>query len=217
MLAVQPCNPEDAPTLATIHQECFTAPIEQRLWPPVPEMHAWWSTVFVQKMRSPKSRLMKVVDTEKGDAIVGFLDWKVPATPVPSSAGGDGVNGEKKEEKDEEEEEFPPFPPCVDGAMFGALMDDLHAKEAAIMASRPFWYLNILATKPSYRRQGVASKLVEWGVQQADAAGVEMFVVSSTMARGVYLKHGFEMVVEGEGLDGFVPWFMLRKITKGSS
>ena len=78
--------------------------------------------------------------------------------------------------------------------------------------------LNILGTKPEYRRRGVASDMIKWGVDRADEEGLEAFVISAPMARPVYLKHGFELVLEGEDLGGehgtFVPGYMLRKPRK---
>lgn len=69
----------------------------------------------------------------------------------------------------------------------------------------------MLGTKPEYRRRGVASGMIEWGTSRADKEGLETFVVSAPGARPVYLKHGFELAIEGEDLGNFVPWYMVRK------
>lgn len=71
----------------------------------------------------------------------------------------------------------------------------------------------MLGTKPEYRRRGVASGMIEWGTSRADKEGLETFVVSAPGARPVYLKHGFELAIEGEDLGNFVPWYMVRKPT----
>ncbi|PWY89199.1 acyl-CoA N-acyltransferase [Aspergillus heteromorphus CBS 117.55] len=246
MLTLTPCTPTDAPALATLHTTCFSSPFEQRVWPPVPEMHAWWTAVFAQRLRSPRTCFMKVVDSERGDEMVGFGEWGVP-DPVHSGStasspgsggsgsgsnsggsweGGDGHddagNGiedpqdQVKQGDEEEEEEYPPLPACADAELFGTMIADLKGKMQQIMGGRGFWYISLLATNPQYRRRGIASTLMQWGMQEADAAGMEMFVVSSPMARGVYMKYGFELAVEGEGVEGegvegMRPWFMVRK------
>jgi predicted acetyltransferase len=71
--------------------------------------------------------------------------------------------------------------------------------------------LNMLGTKPEYRRRGVASQMIKWGTNRADEEGIETFVVSAPGARAVYLKHGFELAREGEDMGDFVPWYMVRK------
>ena len=61
----------------------------------------------------------------------------------------------------------------------------------------------MLGTLPSYRRKGVASLLVDWGVQQADRDGLGCFVDASDEGVPVYRKFGFvgqvPFEVEGAG------------------
>ncbi|RAK95581.1 GNAT family N-acetyltransferase [Aspergillus ibericus CBS 121593] len=205
MLQTHPCTPSDAPALATLYLECFTSPFERHLWPDVPRMHEWWTTAFAGKLAQPdKFHTLKVIDTENGE-MVGFLEWKLPA-PVAA--------GEKGEE--EEEDEYPPYPEEVGGLeAWNRLLVEMGGNTGKVMGERRFYFLNILGTKPAYRRRGVASEMIRWGVDRADAEGVEAFVISAPMARPVYAKHGFELVLEGENLGGdlgeFVPGYMLRK------
>jgi predicted acetyltransferase len=64
--------------------------------------------------------------------------------------------------------------------------------------------LMILATHPDHRRQGAASKLLAWGIQEAQTKKVSITLFSSPMGLPLYRKNGFEQVglvhvqVEGE-------------------
>lgn len=46
-------------------------------------------------------------------------------------------------------------------------------------------------THPDYRRQGVADKLMQWGVEKADELGLEMWLNATPGAIALYKKHGF--------------------------
>ena len=56
--------------------------------------------------------------------------------------------------------------------------------------------LHIIFTHPDYRRQGVASLLLDWGTQKADEMGVEMWLDAGELGVPVYKKHGFVVVHE---------------------
>lgn len=51
--------------------------------------------------------------------------------------------------------------------------------------------LEILATTPKAQRRGVGTRLLEDGLREADAAGVQAVLVSSEMGESLYRKHGF--------------------------
>jgi hypothetical protein len=49
----------------------------------------------------------------------------------------------------------------------------------------------MLGTLDEYRRLGVATMLMQWGVEQADRDKLECFVDASDKGRPVYEKFGF--------------------------
>jgi ribosomal protein S18 acetylase RimI-like enzyme len=61
----------------------------------------------------------------------------------------------------------------------------------------------MIGTHPSYRRKGVASMLMDWGVQQADRDGLRCFVDASDQGVPLYKKYGFvgqePFTIPGEG------------------
>ncbi|GLA07966.1 hypothetical protein AnigIFM60653_009486 [Aspergillus niger] len=215
MLQQLPCTPSDADALATLYLQCFDQPVDQRLWPNTPEIHAWWVASFTRKLTEgvDKYHILKVIDTEKDDELVGFLEWKLPAPIQQDPAVSDTEKEEHADGEDPETQELlATYPSHVgDLELLKVTLEHFKTNVGAIMGERRFYYLNMLGTKPEYRRRGVASQMIKWGTTRADEEGIETFVVSAPGARPVYLKHGFELAREGEDMGDFVPWYMVRK------
>lgn len=73
----------------------------------------------------------------------------------------------------------------------------------------PHFLLSLLGTLPKFERQGLASRLIRWGLERADEMGVPAYVDSSPTGLKLYEKMGFracgEMMVDlgrFEGADG---------------
>lgn len=56
------------------------------------------------------------------------------------------------------------------------------------------WYMQLLVTHRSFRRQGAGSAIVEWGAARADAEGVHCGTESSPMGRPIYESFGFSEI-----------------------
>lgn len=56
--------------------------------------------------------------------------------------------------------------------------------------------LHIAFVKPEYRRRGIAKLCMEWGVRKADEQGLESWLDSSNLGRGLYPQFGFVHVTE---------------------
>jgi ribosomal protein S18 acetylase RimI-like enzyme len=55
--------------------------------------------------------------------------------------------------------------------------------------------LDYLAVGPDYQRQGIGSRLVESGIQQANKLGLEIFLVAmGGNALAMYQKYGFKLI-----------------------
>lgn len=92
------------------------------------------------------------------------------------------------------------------------------------MGERKHWYLELVGTRPEWQGKGAAGMLLRWGLERADADGVEAYLEASPKGRPIYEKFGFSeverLVVDleaiGEGKDvgdgekEFVEVFMVR-------
>lgn len=72
-----------------------------------------------------------------------------------------------------------------------AVMDEFHGRRVRYMAG-PHALLNICYTSPGYERRGVASALVEWGMERADKEGWRCFTEASPRGTPVYARLGFK-------------------------
>ena len=82
------------------------------------------------------------------------------------------------------------------------------------------WYLNVLATYPAFRRQGMAGRLLELAetrMRETGKRGISLIVADSNLAaRSLYASAGYEEVARRpmvkEGWDGpGSEWVLLRK------
>ena len=55
-------------------------------------------------------------------------------------------------------------------------------------------HLRALATKREFRQKGIATALIEWGLQRSRTTGLVAGVESSEMAKGLYGKLGFQTI-----------------------
>ena len=56
--------------------------------------------------------------------------------------------------------------------------------------------LHILAVHPSYHRLGLGTRLIQPGLEAADAAGAQTYIEASPFGLPLYLRHGWKPVDE---------------------
>ncbi|PYI14715.1 hypothetical protein BO99DRAFT_302714, partial [Aspergillus violaceofuscus CBS 115571] len=173
----------DAPALAALYFTCFTNAAHRRVFPPTPEMQAWWTANLRRKIASGRSVVLKVV--------------AVDADPLPAGAGsstdeGSGSGSERESDS------------SATGSGSGS--DDEADAEAGVgsgddadaSVGKEGTDLSILGTNPAYRGQGLGSRLLAWGIARARAEGRQIYLCASREGRSLYVRHGFVRVSEGE-------------------
>lgn len=66
---------------------------------------------------------------------------------------------------------------------------------AEVLGDEPHWFLAPLMTMPEFQGRGVATKLMNWAIEQADQKGGQpMYLESAPTARNVYMRFGFEPI-----------------------
>ncbi|KAF3480077.1 uncharacterized protein GIQ15_05424 [Arthroderma uncinatum] len=126
----------------------------------------------------PKAQWMKVVDTDADNKIVGAALWKIYET--------DPFEG-----YDEEKVVADWHPEGSMGRVVATGFLRGVTAPRAKMARRPHIFLNIAFTIPSYRRRGVGALFLQWGVDKADAMGLECWLDATDYGRPVYERYGF--------------------------
>ncbi|KAI1424923.1 acyl-CoA N-acyltransferase [Xylaria sp. FL1777] len=130
----------------------------------------------------PSSRWQKVVDTETGK-VVGGAAWNIYTT---------NPFEELHELHDMEVTWYPgdTSRTYVEKALENYGMPRYRA------AQRPHLYLFNIFTHPEYRRRGVGQQIMDWGMKQADALELELFLDATPHGKPLYEKNGFICIEE---------------------
>lgn len=74
------------------------------------------------------------------------------------------------------------------------------AVRSELVGEEPHWYLSLLLTWPEWQGRGVARRLLNWGIEQADAQTppMPMYLETSAKARAIYEHVGFSQQGEGK-------------------
>ena len=105
------------------------------------------------------------------------------------------------------------WPEDGDQELAALFFDDMWRKHKDIMGDRPHWYLELLSTRNEYQRKGIGRILLQWGIDKADADGLECYLGSTPQGKGLYEKFGFKEVKEAGNftLDGVVIETYMRR------
>ena len=186
-----------------------------------------------REIGKPNTWHWKVVDTDlslspddpedNGGRTIAIAVWSAHNINVQGEEDGSNEPASVSVEKSEAEHQ-PFLPPELRLDVLNALFTPIRAAQDEIMGSKQYLILNTLATHPDHHRKGAGTILLQWGLQKADELNLEMYLDSTTIARPLYEKHGFEVkkMIEfdrvpwgGEGVDRH--WCMVRKAKPVSS
>ncbi|KAK0630337.1 acyl-CoA N-acyltransferase [Bombardia bombarda] len=165
-------------------------------------------------------RHQKAVDNETG-ALLGYARWKFPESLV--AAGKDGkVEWAEAQVPEVSADQEKAFKERQDSAWWKPSEEmnavDTGAQEVKerILGEKEYIVLDYLAVNPDNQGKGVASSLVESGMEEARRLGFPIFVYGFLVARNLYLRLGFtevETVVESEE-NGV--YFMIYEVPKAA-
>ncbi|MCJ1388582.1 hypothetical protein MMC18_001429 [Xylographa bjoerkii] len=128
--------------------------------------------------QSLEERRVGVRDTETGELIASSQwyfypqregdDWKkLPVLEVPDGYNKEGYNH---------------------------LVTVHTTKRNKIMGSKPYIFLSNCITFPAHQHRGAGSLMMQWGVEQARALNLPIFLTASPRGAGLYQKFKFEII-----------------------
>ncbi|KAJ5107835.1 hypothetical protein N7456_004510 [Penicillium angulare] len=180
----------------------------------------WWRMLWIDKplniiidnciLRMPQSlqtdravrRHEKVIDSATG-GIVGYARWI-----LPESHSGSWIEAQIPDVTVEESKAFAANFNKADWTTrsdMPGIDDPLHKMMNKHTPKKPHIKLDYLAVNPEYWRQGIGSRLVESGIEQANKLGLEIFLVAmGKNALGMYRKLGFEFLEQD--IQDLSPW-----------
>lgn len=72
----------------------------------------------------------------------------------------------------------------------------LWKKRAEIWEGRKYVYLQFLSVHPAHRRRGIASRIMQWGIDIADQLHLPIYLEATLMGVPLYEKLGFQLLKE---------------------
>jgi len=151
-----------------------------------------------KRLQSPDWRyVLATVDPAEGPAkIVGYAGWMAPPTQ-------ENITEQERKQKENvvqrQVQQQPPVkdedtPKGLDMDTFKYINELIEKTKKEILGEdeQRVWYLASLAVDPEFKGKGIASKLVQWGVDKAEEAGLPAYLESSPAAVGVYRRVGFK-------------------------
>ncbi|KAF2133948.1 acyl-CoA N-acyltransferase [Dothidotthia symphoricarpi CBS 119687] len=172
-IILQPFEPQDATEAAILYDLAFaTSEARYVMQDPskVEEERTMRAASFEQACTMSITRLVKAVDMSASGKIVGAAGFFV--------AGG--------------LQWMMSTPPDGDRTDFSAVVAE--EREKVLRGDYNMWELAQLFVHPNYQRHGIGKQLVEWGLQQADAEGLPVYVEGSAAGKGLYERVGFTSV-----------------------
>ncbi|RDW61146.1 GNAT family N-acetyltransferase [Aspergillus mulundensis] len=165
----------------------------------------------------PTARMFKAVDEDTG-AIIGVARWIVTKEERVYTTLQEAVEHEvmRRVIPETNEAATRAFYTMATAGKWEVL--GLRDNHGAVVGLVPRVELETLFTHPGYRGVGVASALVQWGVELADRLGMRVYFEAAGEGRPLYERFGFEVVRVGEfdaaeygGVGRHVYTFMLRQ------
>lgn len=187
----------DVPAMSETYFKAFSnSLITQKCFPPAYQSsHEWMQNYLSEGMKGESAHVWVVVDDSVPSPdgldgyVVGFAKW---VGPRPGGLS----------QKDEGGEDRCP----VDGNMILAkeFFAGMHQGHVDIMGGEEHWFLSLIGVRPEAQGQGAARMLLQWGLQEAENAGMRVFLDATEDGRPVYEKYGFREVRQMHFANGTV-------------
>ncbi|KAJ8068711.1 hypothetical protein OCU04_002410 [Sclerotinia nivalis] len=174
---LRPATPADAKDLTDIYLSAFSNDEISLVCFPrsSPATWTWWHNSILAEIQDPSSHFLCIYDTfSPTQEIISYAKWNDTTAPVATK------------------NDLPQWPQGCDVELANHFFGTLIERRREIMKERKHWYLELIATKPEWQRKGAAGKLIRWGLERADAEGVETYLEASPVGKGLYEYFGFE-------------------------
>jgi len=156
--------------------------------------------IIKKRLQNPGARAVVAIDTDVVDStkVVGYALWWEITTNENDNKSSDEQSDSANGSQDDLEGSIPsPSSEERPSNMIVELYTRVHEILAEMRKNLiksdvdKLWYLGALGVHPDYLGKGIASRLVNWGVELEETAGLPAYLESTPMAVGLYRKLGF--------------------------
>ncbi|KAG9242030.1 acetyltransferas-like protein [Calycina marina] len=184
MLGLRKATVEDVASITDIYFSAFSIDAISLLCFPRNNgaVYSWWFDMITDEVSQPGAHHLVVTipcatNPSHGEIIAWAL-WNAPAASTSSPST------------------LPLWPLGCDVGLANYFFGNLIDRRKQIMGARPYWYLELIATRPDWQGQGAAGKLLRWGLERADREGVEAYIEASLDGKQIYERFGFQEVAK---------------------
>jgi len=152
---------------------------------------------IAEHMTRPGARYIVLEDQEKGE-IASVAQWSLPLDDKAPDGGKKETPEEEAERQEMVDELYrKKLPENSNRDLIMEFTFGLRQLRKEALGDRKHYLLANLATHPSYRGQGLATKLIEWSFVRADEKGFVVYLETAldNAALQLYKRVGFKEVV----------------------
>lgn len=192
----------DIASLSTIIARAFhpVNPFFKKCFPDTPSMRQWWSKVFTAAVTDPHCDIIVIRSRKEEDSaklVLGVISMRC----MREGEQGAGLWTMHGLIEDHDRDALLPV---------GETMAEHRTR---LMSNRSHYLLEILSVDQSFKGMGLGGMLLQAACRRADEEGLDTFVQSNTMTKGLYFKYGFEEDCQAvvPGGFGYVEWMLMRE------
>ncbi|KAF2203085.1 acyl-CoA N-acyltransferase [Delitschia confertaspora ATCC 74209] len=189
-ITIAPLTPSSSPLYAAVRHESFKQTLNYILYAREPSQASLDQVAenVAKDIETKPNYFYFLAKDSEGNACAG-AKWQFNGT------GKDGMEvGERSWEEVERELTVPEGYKESDPRVWKAFFNMLNGAKREILGQRPYLILQTLVTHPNHERKGAGSALLRWGLEQADAKGVETYLEASQIGAPLYARYGFQPV-----------------------
>ncbi|KAI1871502.1 uncharacterized protein JN550_004496 [Neoarthrinium moseri] len=140
-------------------------------------------------------RHQKAVDPATG-RLAGYARWVLPPSHAGFATWPEAVVPAVTEAEEAEIERVAATAVWDPNPESDVLVEPISKIKKEILGRKPYLRLDYMAVHPENQGKGIATTLVESGMEQADMLGLDIFVLAFQAGRGVYKRLGFRIEQE---------------------
>lgn len=192
---VSRAKPADADAIASLLGQCWTSPFVRLQFGRVDTaaLAATMSPAIARQIEGSQTLFIVARHDDSGE-VLSVAQWSLPDYDAANERTFDSRESHDDRIEFDDEAYRQSLPEYSNKDLILEFTRSLRSLKYQVLKGRPHFMLENLATHPAYRRQGMASHLIRWALQQADERNFAMYLTTerNNPAIRTYRRLGFE-------------------------